>query len=401
MPNESDALQHRRQGWLKPAGLTGLGVAALVVVFGLVSRGLANQHLKAWTRSEDIPTVEVINPTLSTGADSLTLPGDVEANYSAVIHARVSGYVKRWYLDIGANVKAGQVLADIDTPELDQQLAQARANLATAVSNEKLAQTTATRWTDLLRRDAVSQQETDEKTGDLEAKTSLVQAAKAELDRLQALEAFKRIVSPFDGVVTARNTDIGALIVAGEANDPGLFTVADMHRLRIYVKVPQTYSAAIKPGETASLSLPQFPGRTFQATLASTAESVGPQSGALLAELQMDNPGNLLKPGDYAQVTFSTQPISGLVQAPASALMFRQSGEAVAVVGPDNRVMLKYIKIQRDLGASVEIASGLSPTDRIINNPPDSITQGELVRVAKGGSAEPSALGQAAPGQES
>ena len=393
MPSDSDVLHHRRQRWLKPAGLVGLGVAGLIVVFGLVSRGLASQHLKAWTRAEAVPTVEVITPAANTAADELTLPGDVEANYSAVIHARVSGYLKRWYVDIGANVKAGQVLADIDTPELDQQLAQARANLATAAANQKLAQTTAARWTDLLKRDAVSQQETDEKTGDLEAKTSLAQAAKAEVDRLQALEAFKRIVSPFDGVVTARNTDIGALIAAGNASDPGLFTVADMHRLRIYVKVPQTYSAAIRPGEKASLTLPQFPGQTFQATLASTAESIGQQSGTLLAELQMDNPGDLLKPGEYAQVTFATQPTSGLVQVPASALMFRQKGMAVATVGTNNHVDLKYIKIHQDLGASVEIASGLSPADRIINNPPDSLSQGELVRVATG---RPATSGQGA-----
>ena len=392
MPSNSDALHHRRQKWLKPAGVAGLGVAAVIVVLGLVGRGMASQHLKVWTTAEAVPTVQVIAPTTDHGAEQLTLPGSVAANDSAVIHARVNGYLKRWYVDIGAKVKAGQILADIDTPELDQQLAQARANLAMAVSNQKLAQTTAARWTDLLKRDAVSEQEADEKTGDLQAKTSLAQAEKAEVDRLQALEAFKRIVSPFDGVVTARNTDIGALIAAGDANDPGLFTVADMHRLRIYVKVPQAYSAALNVGQTASLTLPQFPGRTFQATLASTSESVGEQSGTLLVELQMDNPGDLLKPGDYAQVAFQMPPAQGTLQAPASALMFRQKGMAVAVVGPGDRAILKYVTIQRDLGASVEIASGLARTDRIINNPPDSLVQGERVRVASG--ARPGAAGQ-------
>jgi multidrug efflux system membrane fusion protein len=382
MHSSPEALNHRPQRWLKPAGLIGVGAVSIVVAAGLVSRGIASQQLKGRTLAEAVPIVDVVMPAADSQAEKLTLPGDVQAYENAVIHARVSGYLKRWYVDIGAHVKAGQRLADIDTPELDQQLEQAKANLATASANQRLARTTAARWQSLLASDGVSRQEADEKAGDLDAKTSLVQAAKADLDRLQALESFKRIVAPFDGVVTARNTDIGALIAAGNPSDPGLFTVADMHRLRIYVRVPQNYSADVKPGDIATLSVPQYPGRTFKATLASTSESVSTQSGALLAELQMDNSDGLLKPGDYAQAQFSPASSSGVVRVPASALMFLQKGMAVAVVGPGRRVQMKPIVVQRDLGTSVEVAGGLSPHDAVIDNPPDSLIDGEQVRVA-------------------
>jgi RND family efflux transporter MFP subunit len=261
------------------------------------------------------------------------------------------------------------------------------------VADEKFAQTTAARWTHLLGRDAVSHQEADEKTAELDAKTTGVQAAKADVDRLMALESFKRIVAPFSGMVTARTTDIGALITAGNASDPGLFTVADVRRLRIYVHVPQSYSAMIVPGVTGHLAVPEYPGRTFDAKLVSTSGAVGAQSGSVLVELQMDNPQSALKPGEYAQVTFDLPPSAGVVQLPASALMFRQKGMAVAVVDPRGRATMKYIKIQRDLGTTVEIASGLSPADRVINNPPDSLVDGQSVRIA-------AKSRNAAPGQE-
>jgi RND family efflux transporter MFP subunit len=395
MQDEPEALHRGPQRWLKPAAVVGVGVATLIVAVGTFTRVTAGQHLKAWTRQEAIPTVDVINATTQTGAETLTLPGQIDANYNAVIHARVSGYLKKWYVDIGAHVKAGQVLADIDTPELDQQLAQARADLATAKANQNLAALTAKRWTNLLKQDAVSHQETDEKTGDLQAKTALVQAAQANVDRLEALEGFKRIVAPFDGVVTARNTDIGALIAAGTPNDPGLFTVADVHRLRIYVDVPQTQSAAIKPGSVATLTVPEYPDRTFQATLTTTSDAVGAQSGAVQVELQMDNPDGALKPGDYAQVKFAEAPTSGLMQLPASAVMFRHQGMAVAVVAPDSHVAIKYVTVQEDLGQTVEVSGGLSPGDRIIDNPPDSIARGELVRIAGDSAAAAAARGEA------
>ena len=381
-PHHGLAVDHSR---LRRVGLIALVIAVLVVAFGLISRGLASQQLKATTLADSVPTVSVIRPTVNGGDQALTLPGDVQANDDAVIHARVSGYLKKWYVDIGAQVKAGQVLADIDTPELDQQLAQARANLATAQANQNLAQITSSRWAGLLAKDAVSKQEADEKTGDLAAKSALTQAARADVDRLTALEAFKRIVAPIDGVVTARNTDIGALIAAGNPADPGLFTVADERRLRIYVHAPQAYIAQIKPGETAAISVPEHPGQTFQATLTSTSDAVSSQSGTLTVELQIDNAQGQLKPGDYAQVTFNLPRAVGGVSLPASALMFRKSGLSVATLGSDNRVVMKPVAIAVDHGQSVDIATGLQPNDRVVDNPPDSLANNDRVRVASGG----------------
>jgi RND family efflux transporter MFP subunit len=378
---------------LRLGGLIGGGLLAVVVVTGLVSRGMASQQVEAWTQAQAIPTVSLITPVAGDQADVLTLPGQIEADFNAVIHARVSGYVKRWYVDIGAPVKAGQVLADIDTPELDQQFAQARANLATAMANQKLAQITASRWAGLLSRDAVSRQEADEKAGDLEAKTAVAQAAKAEVDRLAALEGFKRIVAPFDGVVTARNTDVGALIAAGNPSDPGLFTVSDVRRLRIYVHAPQSYIAQISPGQVATLAVPEHPGKTFTATLASAAGAVSGQSGSMLVELHADNADGALKPGDYAEVKFTLPAAAGMVRVPASALMFRQKGMAVATVGPNSRVVLKYVTIGQDQGAVVALSSGLNPGDRVIDNPPDSIAENDLVRVA-GASGGRAAVGK-------
>lgn len=388
MPTDPDVtdhlelLLHKPQPRLRPALLAGAGLAVLVAVVGLTDRVIARQNLNVWTQQQAIPTVAVISPWTDTNGQSLVLPGDVEAFYNAQIHARVSGYLKDWYDDIGAHVKAGQVLAVIDTPDLDQQLAQARADLATAVANQKLAQLTADRWTNLLARDAVSRQETDEKTGDLAAKNALVNAAGANLQRLEALEAFKRITAPFDGVVTARTTDKGQLIAAGTPNDPGLFTVSDTHRLRVYVHVPQSYSAELKAGDVANLTVPEYPGQTFQATLVSTSGAVNDQSGALLVELQLDNAAGLLKPGDYAQVRFQLPVSANQLTVPASALMFRQTGMAVATVGPGSRVVMKPITIGTDLGTAVEVATGIGPTDRIIDNPPDSLANGDLVRVS-------------------
>ena len=367
---------------LKLAGAAGLLVAGVLVASGVMSRQHSEQAIKAWTTAAAIPTVDVIslNPGASTAA--LTLPGAVQAYYEAPIHARVSGYLKQWYEDIGAHVKAGQLLASIDTPELDQQLAQARADLATAEANLSLAQITAKRWQHLLADDAVSPQEADEKSGDLAAKTALVNAARANVDRLVALESFKNIVAPFDGVVTARKTDIGALISAGGDSGPELFSVADVHRLRVYVRVPQSYSAAIKPGLTAALSVPEYPGQSFTATLSSTADAVNDQSGTLLVELGLDNANGQLKPGDYAEVHFSLPQSGSGVQVPASALVYRQQGLQVATLGPDSHVVMKNITIARDDGSYVEVAAGLSRADRIIDSPPDSLAQGDLVRVS-------------------
>jgi RND family efflux transporter MFP subunit len=375
-------LRHAPIRWLRPAGIAAACLAVVVVGAGLAARGLAGQQLAARTQADAVPTVSVVTPDSTLGASSLTLPGQVQAFNSAPIHARVSGYLKAWYDDIGANVRAGQLLAVIDTPDLDQQYAQARADLATAVANQRLAQTTAARWNGLLAQDAVSRQEAEEKNGDLAAKTALVNAAKANLDRLAALESFKQITAPFAGVVTARTADIGQLITVGNPSDPGLFTVADVHRLRIYIDVPQAYTAQIHPGETITLTAPEYPGRTFKATLVSTSDAIGAQSGALQAEAQIDNSDGALKPGEYVQASLDLPAAAGAMRVPAGALMFRSGGMTAAVVGPDGRVVLKPVTVARDLGNVVEIATGLSSTDRVIANPPDSIEAGERVRVA-------------------
>lgn len=380
-PSSSDLLSHTPPRHLKTVGVVTLCVAAGAVALGILSRVNADQRVTGWTDARAIPVVKVIALN-GVAPGTLVLPGDVQAFHSAPIHARVSGYLKRWTADIGASVRTGQTIAEIDTPDLDQQLAQAKADLATAVANQRLAETTARRWAQLLTKDAVSHQDADAKNGDLEAKTALVASAKANVDRLQALESFKRITAPFDGVVTTRATDIGALITVGGPSDVPLFTVADEKKLRIYVSVPQSYSAAIKPGMKASFMVPEYPARTFTANLATAARAVTPQNGAQLVELQADNPDGALKPGDYAQVKFDLPADANAIRTPASALMFRDSGMSVAVVGPDGRVAIRPVTIARDLGTNVEIASGITRADRVIDNPPDSLKAGDLVRVA-------------------
>lgn len=388
-----DVLRHTPPRRLKLAGIIAGCVALAIIAVGLISRVHADQALKTASAASAVPTVKVFSPETGAGDRTLVLPGAIQAYYDAPIHARVPGYLKRWYTDIGAPVKAGQLLAEIDTPDLDQQLLQAKADLATAVANQRLSQTTAARWNGLLTQDAVSRQETDEKNGDLAAKVSLVNAARANVNRLQALESFKRITAPFDGVVTSRSTDVGALISVGGPTDTPLFNVADEHRLRIYVRVPQSYSARVTPGMTAAFSVPEYPGRSFTASLATTADAVDAQSGSLLVQLQVDNASRALKPGAYAQVRFAL-PAAGGVAIPASALIFRGSGMAAATVGADGRVTIKPLVIGRDLGATVEIASGLEPTDRIIDNPPDSLRQGDPVHVMGSGAAGAGAHGR-------
>jgi len=385
MPDQANPLRHARPRWLKTVGIVALCAAIGLAAIGVVTRVSADQKVRRWTDAEAIPTVNVISLAGGTGPQALVLPADVQAFNSAPINARVSGYLKGWYVDIGAPVKAGQALAEIDTPDLDQQLIMAKADLGTAMANQHLSQTTATRWAGLLAQDAVSQQDADTKNGDLAAKVALTAAARANVARLEAQEAFKRIVAPFDGVVTTRSTDIGDLISAGAPGSTPLFTVADESRLRIYVRVPQNYSADIKPGMTASFTVPEHPGRSFVASLAASADAITPQSGTLLIQLQIDNADRALKPGDYALVRFSLPTQSGAVQVPAAALMFRDTGMSVAVIGPNGRVAMRPVTIERDLGPTVEIASGLTAGDRVIDNPPDSLRPGDAVQVADAG----------------
>jgi RND family efflux transporter MFP subunit len=311
------------------------------------------------------------------------LPGDIQAHSNALIRARVSGYLKRWYADIGTEVKAGQLLAEIDAPDLDQQLMQARADLTTAIANRDLSASTAKRWASLVAASAVSQQDADQKNSDLAAKESLVNSARANVQRLTAMQGFKRITAPFDGVVTTRAVDVGSLVTVGTANDTALFTVTDDRRIRIYVRVPQSYAPDIAADTAATFTVPEYPGKTFQAKLVANAGAINAQTGTMLIQLDMENAAGEIKPGSYAQVTFTLPPGRSVLRLPATALMFRDKGMAVATVGENNRVVIKPITISRDLGTMVEVATGVTPADQIIDNPLDSIREGDEVRVAE------------------
>jgi RND family efflux transporter MFP subunit len=382
MPTETSSTLARR---LRLAALIG-GVAAVAVVgWGVLSRARATTDMQTWANERSVPMVRTVSPKGAGGAEALELPGQIQAYNDAAIYARAPGYLKAWNVDIGAKVKVGQVLAVIDAPELDQQLAEAKANLATVVANQKLAQVTAGRFTDLAADDAVSRQDADEKSGDLAAKSAVVQASKANVERLQALEGFKRIVAPFDGVVTQRTANIGALVNAGAGSNAAtaLFSVADVHKLRVYVQVPQSASAQIHAGETASLALPQFPNRTFPARVVRDAGAVD-QSGALLVELEVNNPDAGLKPGDFAQVRFSLPGQAGTVRVPASALIFRRNGLQLAVLRGDHRVHLQPVSVARDFGGQVELSGGVKACDKVIDNPPDSLEDGDVVQTQGG-----------------
>ena len=379
-PGEPDPLRYETPRRFRLIAAIVAGVFLIVLVWGTASRVVASHGLAASTENASIPLVSVIAPTNNSASRSLVLPGNVSAFYQAPIYAQVSGYLQQWNYDIGARVKSGDVLAVISTPDLDQQLVQAKADLVIAKANEALSRTTARRWNELLQKDAVAQQDADQKNADLAAKIGAVGAAEANVQRLEALEAFKRVLAPFNGVVTQRNTDIGALITVGGATP--LFMVDDEHSVRIYVSVPQLYAAEVKPGMKAYFTVPEYPDVKFPTTLISTATAIDPVSGSLLVEFQTDNADGRLHPGAYAQVFIDLPHRGGSLMLPPSALMFRDSGMEVATLGPGNHVVVKQITVARDFGAMVEIATGLSPDDKVIDNPPDSLEEGDLVRVA-------------------
>lgn len=373
---------------LKAVGIGGAVVALLVVAIGLSIRYHEHHELVQWTDAQLIPTVRLAPASDPAKDQVITLPGHLDAWYNAPTYARVSGYLKAWYKDIGAKVKAGEVLATIDTPELDQQLEQAKAVLAKAQADANLANITSRRWQHLLTSDSVSKQEADEKAGEAAAAQATVLAAKADVDRLNALEAFKQIVAPFDGTVTARRTDVGDLITANNDSGPELFTVADTSRMRLYVPVPEVDAGGIKTGMSVTLSVPELPGRVFKATLIGSSESINQSSGSLLAQFEADNSDGALKPGDYADVHLDLPVDPHMVNVPASALIFRAHGPQVAVLGPDGRAHLHDVHIALDLGTALEIDQGLSTTDRVIENPPDSLMDGDKVRVEDAGAAD-------------
>jgi RND family efflux transporter MFP subunit len=356
-------------------------IAAALVVAGLASRHLQAEQLKDGAADHSVPTVALLTAT-DIKATPLQLPARIEPWARAPIYARVSGYLKSWKLDIGAPVKAGQLLAEIETPDLDQQLLQAKAELVTARSNLALSTSTAQRWKSLLASDAVSKQEADEKAGDLAAKQSVVAALQANVDRVQALQRYTRLTAPFDGVVTARNTDIGALINVGGAPGSELFVVSDVRKLRVYVNVPQRQVALVRPGSTVKISVPERPGKSYNAVVQSQAQSIAPGSGTMLVQLVADNAAGELLPGGFATVSFETTADASRMTLPPAALMFSKNGVHVATVTRDNRVLLKKVTIARDFGNVIELDSGLDRADRVIESPPDGIANGDLVRVA-------------------
>lgn len=369
---------------LRIAALAGVAIAVLVVGGGIASRAANGKRLSQWTAANAQPVVTVTQPQPANGSAVLALPGRLEAYSRAPIYARVPGYLKSWKVDIGASVQAGQLLAEIEAPDLDQQLSQALADLLTARANAALASTTAKRWQDLVKSDAVSLQDVDMKNGDLAAKTAIVKATKANVDRLEVMEGFKRITAPFAGIVTARATDVGALINAGSGKGLELFVISDTHKLRLYVSVPQNYAAQITAGTQAQMTVPERPGQTFTATVETTSQSVDPSSGSTLVELAVDNASGQLVPGAFANVRFALPLTSASLSVPASALIFDSRGARVATLGADNRVVLEPVTIARDLGTVIEISSGLAATDRVIDSPPDGIGKGDQVRIAPG-----------------
>src|SRR4051812_5026487 len=370
-------------------GLFGLvaGVALVfVVVSGIRAREGSDARLKQWTDDQATPTVAVIQPDARVLNATLDLPGRMEAYSRAPIFARVSGYLKSWSVDIGAKVKAGQVIAEIEAPDLDQQLLQARADLASQQASARLSEATLARRKSLIASNFVSMQEIDERTADLSNKKAAVNSGQANVERLEALAAYKKISAPFDGVVTSRDTDVGALINAGGGAGPAMFVISDISRLRVYVNVPQSYVPAIKIGANAVISMPEYPNRTFAATVEASSQSVDVASGTTRMQLGLDNAQGELMPGGYANVKLSLQRDQVPLHIPASALIFNQSGLRVATVGADDKVLFKTVTIARDLGRDIELASGVSPDDRIIVAPPDGIADGDQVRVAgKGG----------------
>jgi RND family efflux transporter MFP subunit len=359
-----------------------LAVAIGLGVWGEVSRVLARSALGKETAESAIPTVTTVTAEHSALGEELVLPGAVQAFVEAPIYARTSGYLRSWNTDIGTAVTKGQMLAEIETPEVDQQLSQARADLATARANEALADSTNARWQALLTTESVSRQDAEEKSGDSAAKKAAADSAAANVARLHDLESFKRVVAPFTGVITARNTDIGALINAGQSAGSELFRIADTHKLRIYVRVPETFAAVTRPGLEAELRFAEHANRTFAAKTVRTSNALDPILRTLQVELELDNAKGEIFPGAYAEVHFKLPASAETLRLPANTVLFRAAGLQVATLDGEQRVKLKNIVQGRDFGNTIEVLSGLEPNDTVVLNPPDSIADGVQVRIA-------------------
>jgi RND family efflux transporter MFP subunit len=371
-----------RRWWIAVLALV---IVAAIVVSGILPRIHARADLDKETAEMAIPTVSVVQPKRGAPAQEVVLPANVQAYIDAPIYARTNGYLKHWYVDIGAHVKAGQLLADIETPEVDQQLRQSKADLATSEANLNLSRITNDRYADLLKTDSVSKQDADNAAGDYAAKQATVQSAQANVKRLEELQAFEKIYAPFEGVITARNTDIGALIDSGSSGGTRteLFHIAQPDKLRVYVSVPEAYSQAAKPGLTADLALAEFPGRLFPGTLVRTAEAIDQSTRTLLVEIRVNNPTGTLLSGAYAEVHLKLPTATAAFILPVNALLFREEGLRVAAVTDGKHAVLKPVTLGHDFGSEVEVVAGLAGNESIIVNPPDSIVSGEEVRVAQ------------------
>jgi RND family efflux transporter MFP subunit len=371
---------------MKKGPVIGASVLLLVAIGaayqGIFTRARALSEVTKETQERAVPAVAVMLPERGVPQEEITLPGTMQAYTDASIFARTNGYLRKWYADIGTRVRAGQLLAEIDAPEIEQQLQQARADQATAEANERLAQTTATRYRELIKTESVAQQDLDNANGNLEARQAVVESARANVKRLEQLHGFTRIEAPFDGVVTARNTDLGALIDSG-SNAHELFHVADTRRLRVFVNVPEVYSRSSRPGMKADLTLKEFPGRRFTGTLARTSDAIDVASRTLLTEIDVDNSRSELLPGSYCEAHLKLPQATPTLKLPASAIIFKTDVLQVAVVDTARRVTLKAVLLGRDFGNTVEVLSGLDDHDSVIVNPPDSLATGQVVRVVK------------------
>jgi RND family efflux transporter MFP subunit len=362
-----------------------LAAAGLAIYSGIRSRALAEAKLVRVTDAAAVPSVNVVFPKAGSASEEIALPGNTEPYIDTPIYARTSGYLQKWYFDIGARVQKGQLLAVIQTPELDEQLQEANAQLKNAQANLQLAQITAKRWQHLLETNSVSQQETDQAVSDLSSREALVASNEANVRRLQQLQSYEKIYAPFDGVITQRNTDIGDLIQAGENSPPReLFHLAAVNTLRVYIPVPEVYTNAVRTGEKVTLTLDEYPGQTFTGTLVRNSDAIDPATRTLNVEVDVANPDDKLRPGAYVFVHLTVPPVGGAVTIPSNTLLFRSDGLRVGVVR-SGHAQLVPITIGHDYGSSVEVLSGLHASDAVILDPSDSLESGQRVEIARGG----------------
>ncbi|PYT51390.1 MAG: efflux transporter periplasmic adaptor subunit [Acidobacteria bacterium] len=396
MESESHEHSHRKGGRLFIILFLGVIVLVILGALTLFQRRTQYQALAKETEALAIPTVAVFHPAIESGEEDLVLPGTMQAYVESPIYARTSGYLKKWYRDIGSRVRQGESLADIDTPEVDQQLMQARADLNTAKANSRLSEITATRYAELIKTDGVSKQEVDNATGDFEAKKATVQSSEANVRRLEELESFKHIYAPFSGVITRRNVDTGTLINAGNGGaSQQLFFLAQTDPLRVYVSVPETYAPSIHAGLSAYLELTQYPGQKFQGKVVRTAEAIDPGTRTLLTEVDVPNHDGALLPGGYAQAHLQVKVTGARLVVPVNALLFRSEGLRAVAVDANHRTHLKQLTIGRDYGTTLEVLQGLDASDWIVLNPADSLEEGQEVRVKE--TVMTAAPGQARP----